>query len=385
MMKKLTALVAAVVFAVSGCSDAARTDNAQTSNVSENTETRETYTTDLGYGIRTASFSFAAPTPEPSPAEVTYTALDMNALRDMIQTELNSADGTWSVYIKDMNGNKEILINDAPMKAASVMKLFVMGAAFDNIKTGLFEYGDIREDMYYMITESSNESANAILYALGRGSYAAGIDKVNAFTDKYGYNEKTVEYNGFDNPDTIVGGSFNVTSAHDCGMMLDAIYNGRCVSAEMSKEMLELLKAQQTDYKLAYTLPKDIVIANKSGEMDSVENDVGIVYSPERDYIICVLSNDWADNADAIEKIQDISQTAYDFFNPDNTGYELVKVSESGGSEDTELVEVIEGGSEETENTEVMVGGSEETELVEVTEGGSEDTELVEVIEGGSE
>ena len=276
---------------------------------------------DSDSSVMRMSFSLPSPTPEMTPEAVLAAALNMDELRQLIETEIASSDGVWSVYVKDMAAGSEILINDAPMKAASVMKLFVMGAAFDNIQNGVFEYGDIKDDMYYMITESSNESANTILYTLGGGSYADGIAKVNEFNVKYGFNEKTVEYNGFDNPDTVVGGSFNVTSALDCGRMLDAIYNGSCVSPETSQQMLELLKEQQTDYKLVYNLPKQIVVANKS---DEVENDVGIVYSPERDYIICVLSNSWSDDAEAIETIQDISQTTYEFFNPDSQEYSLV-------------------------------------------------------------
>lgn len=365
MKKKFTALIAAAVLAASGCADlpamnSAATDEPRSAPAAERTVSSE---------IRDTEFAFKIQTPVPTAAAdqnagIIYTALDMDALRQSIESEITQSDGVWSVYVKDMNVGKDILINDVPMKAASVMKLFVMGAAFDNIKTGLFEYGDLSEDMYYMITESSNESANAILYTLGGGSYANGIYKVNAFTDKYGYNEKTVEYNGFDNPDTIVGGSFNVTSAHDCGMMLEAIYNGKCVSAEMSWQMLELLKEQRTDYKLVYELPEQTVVANKSGEMDEVENDVGIVFSPGRDYIICVLSNDWSNNANAIETIQKISRTTYDFFNPENPddgNYVMVTVGPSGETEEYKISD-----AEETPEVEIVVE-AEDTRTGETT------------------
>ena len=355
MKNKLAAFFAAGIVFASGCSQTAPPPRARIPSPAPVAEA------DM---IRRIGFSLSVPTPTPTPVPdvVMVKLLDMNELKRQIETEIASADGTWSVYIKDMAAGDEFVINDAPMKAASVMKLFVMGAAFEDVNDGIFEYSDIESDMYYMITESSNESANALLSALGNGSYAEGIKKVNNFASKYGYNEKTVEYNGFDNPDTVVGGGFNVTSAHDCGMLLDSIYNGTCISAETSEKMLSLLKEQRTDYKLAYTLPEYAVVANKSGEMDEVENDVGIVYAPERDYIICVLSNGWKNNADAIETIQDISQTAYDFFNPDDSEYVMVKIGASeapadGNSEGTETAP-----SETVEYKEVKVSEAEAEE-----------------------
>lgn len=365
MKNKLAAFFAAGIVFASGCSYTAPPPKAEKPSPAPVAEA------DM---IRRIGFSLSVPTPTPTPAPtpevVMVKLLDMNELKRQIETEIASADGTWSVYIKDMAAGDDFVINDVPMKAASVMKLFVMGAAFEDVNDGIFEYNDIESDMYYMITESSNESANALLSALGSGSYAEGIKKVNNFASKYGYNEKTVEYNGFDNPDTVVGGGYNVTSAHDCGMLLNSIYNGTCISTETSEKMLGLLKEQQTDYKLAYTLPENAVVANKSGEMDGVENDVGIVYAPERDYIICVLSNGWKNNADAIETIQDISQTAYDFFNPGDSEYVMVKISASEAPAGENQEEAVEYKAVKVSEAEVEEASSPAPEYEIVVSGG---------------
>ena len=79
--------------------------------------------------------------------------------------------------------------------------------------------------------------------------------------------------------------------------------------------MLEYLKNQQTRYKIPQLLPEGTVIANKTGEMTGVENDAAIVYSPNCDYIICIMSNDAYDNSEAISGVQDISQLVYNYFN----------------------------------------------------------------------
>ncbi|MCH5210817.1 MAG: serine hydrolase [Oscillospiraceae bacterium] len=259
-----------------------------------------------------------APTiePLPTPTPEVIVNIDVTGLRDTLQSMLSSYNGNWSVYVKELRAGNEILLNNSSTKAASVMKLFIMGAVLDSVNRGTLEYTSIQDDLYTMITESSNECANSLLLVLGNGSYAEGISCVNSFIANNGYDEYTAEYNGFEDPASFVGGSFNVTSVHDCGLILNDIYEGSCVSPEMSDIMLEILKDQQTDYKLVNNLPPDTVVANKSGEMDTVENDVGIVFSPNVDYIICVMSNDWSNPYSAIENIQTISQTVYEYFNP---------------------------------------------------------------------
>ena len=58
-----------------------------------------------------------------------------------------------------------------------------------------------------------------------------------------------------------------------------------------------------------------VSIGNKTGEMDQVENDVAIVYSPACDYILCVFSNNWSDKETALKQIQSISEEVYRFYN----------------------------------------------------------------------
>ena len=72
--------------------------------------------------------------------------------------------------------------------------------------------------MNKMISYSDNASSNELLSRLGNGSYADGIEKVNAFIKKYGFSDMTMEYNGFDDSATIMDPEhFNQVTAKDCG------------------------------------------------------------------------------------------------------------------------------------------------------------------------
>ena len=103
-------------------------------------------------------------------------------------------------------------------------------------------------------------------------------------------------------------------SAKDCGILLEHIYNGTCVSSNYSKEMRKLLLAQTRRWKIPSGIPSGIKVANKTGETSSVEHDMAIVYGKKKDYIICVFSNTGSEDY-ALPRIRNISRTVYNYLN----------------------------------------------------------------------
>lgn len=208
------------------------------------------------------------------------------------------------------------MINDQPMKSASVMKLFIMGTVYTAMEEGKLERtSEIMTLMNKMISNSDNSAANQLLYILGDSSYADGIAEVNAFIQSHGYSDMTVEYNGFDNTATNSGNGINQVAAKDVGKLLEDIYRRTWMSRAVSNEMEEMLLAQQTRYKIPAGLPDDVLCANKTGEMSSTQNDAAIIYSDACDYILVVLSNGWSNTNTAISRIAALSTLVYEFFN----------------------------------------------------------------------
>ena len=76
--------------------------------------------------------------------------------------------------------------------------------------------------------------------------------------------------------------------------------------------MLNILKKQQVRGRLDLYLPEEVVIAHKTGDLDNLEHDGGIVFLPDREYIICVLTNEVVSNKDGREIIGTISKMVYD-------------------------------------------------------------------------
>ncbi len=240
-------------------------------------------------------------------------------LRASLETELSGYDGVWSVYVKNLTSNESFTINDQPMKSASVMKLFIMGTVYKAFESGDLERTDeIMSLVNDMISYSDNAASNELLYRLGDSSYEAGIAEVNAFIEEYDFSDFTVEYNGFNDPNTNTGtGNYNQVAADDCGKLLEDIYRREWVNREVSMEIEEMMLNQNTRYKIPAGLPEGVLCGNKTGEMDNTQNDAAIVYSDACDYILVVLSSDWNSSDEAISRIQNLSSEVYEYFNGD--------------------------------------------------------------------
>ena len=241
---------------------------------------------------------------------------NMSMLRSRLESMLGEYDGNWSVYVKDLISHKSLVINDEPMKSASVMKLFVMGCVYKAIEEGELERtSDVVALMSGMITASSNENTNALLYLLGEGSYAQGIEKVNAFIEDAGYSSRTREYNGFQNSATVVDPFHtNQVTAKDCARLLEKIYHRTFGTRTVCNEAENWMLNQQLRSKIPAGIDSRSMVGNKTGETSDTENDVAIVYTPKGDYILCVLSNEWESKETAQKRITAISKEVYAYF-----------------------------------------------------------------------
>ena len=241
----------------------------------------------------------------------------ISVLEKMIEDRIGQYDGEWSVYVKNLSTDESIVVNDRPMKSASVMKLFIMGTVYTAFDDGSLERTEETMSLLdAMITASDNEASNQLLYLLGESSYERGIEKVDEFIREYGFSDMTVEYNGFNNSSTVMDSSrFNQVSAKDCGKLLEDIYHRTWVSRKVSNEMEGLLLNQHTRYKIPAGLPEGVLCGNKTGEMDTTENDAAIIYGEACDYILVVLSSDWNSKDEAISRIASISAMVYGYLN----------------------------------------------------------------------
>lgn len=243
--------------------------------------------------------------------------------QDVIQPYLDSYSGNLQVYLQILNNKQSYSSKNEPLYAASLAKLFVMGAIFEAIESDLIESSEsVKHDLEIMITVSDNAAYNRLLYVLQDAIPNTSVfDYVDLFCEKYGFSNTTIhsllyidgnEYYRFAS-DYILE-----TSVEDVGHLLDLIYNNELVSKEASQQMLHFLSMQERTWKIPALLPGEALTANKTGEAETFSHDAAIIVSPACDYVLVIMSDSASANYGstlADNLIQELSLDIYNFLN----------------------------------------------------------------------
>lgn len=228
-------------------------------------------------------------------------------IEDIIEDIKARAGGEWSVYVIVPKTGDTLSINQKKMQAASVIKLFVMGAVYDNYDEICenYPYDDIDSLIESMITISDNEATDLLVTMLGQGDGISGREVVNKFCKDNGCTNTVMDRMMGD--DNVY--SDNYTTTEDCAKILQKMYNGEF---EHSKEMMHHIGNQTRVNKIPEGVPDNVRVANKTGELDDVQNDCAVVYT-KYPYIICVMSDGVEDYQPPIDAIVDISSATYNY------------------------------------------------------------------------
>lgn len=237
----------------------------------------------------------------------------LETILKQVQSQLPAENGTWAVFISDLVNGTEGSLNDQKMQAASLIKLYIMGAVYENYDqiTGQYGRDSVDSNLYSMITVSDNDAANTLTTYLGGGDSAAGMQAVNSFCQAHGYDQTHMGrmlLASNENDD-------NYTSVGDCGHLLQEIYKQDTSGYTYAADMFNLLKAQTRCNKIPAQLPEGVKTANKTGELDNVENDAGIIYDSKNDVVIVFMSQNLSSAGSAQNTIATLSRTIYDYYN----------------------------------------------------------------------
>lgn len=257
----------------------------------------------------------------------------MRELKKELIKLLKDTDGTWSIYVKDLKSRVSFSIHNEEMYAASLVKLFVMEKCFADYKelvaNDMKNSDDkecstkhIRTLLKGMIEVSDNESFNELVKLQNADKdFEEGAEEINQYLETQGYTDTGVYHTlhpSFSECEWI-SDERNHTSVEDCGLLLERIYEGDCVSKKASAEMMELLLNQQLTEKIPAGLQENemVVCANKTGETESDNHDAAIVFGSKKDYVLCIMSSEWEDSNEAVAAIQEISKIVYEMLNND--------------------------------------------------------------------
>ena len=289
-------------------------------------------------------------------SESSFTDEKLTSVLAQIQASLPASNGAWAVYVCDLKTGSEGSINDHRMQAASLIKLYIMGAVYENYDALIAQYGQdtIDASLYSMITVSDNDAANALTTYLGSGDSSAGMQIVNNYCLAHGYTTSSMgrlllHSNEFGD---------NYTSVENCGKLLKMVYwdgylqkipenrdtDEKTTESDLQSEqvteniasteddtdeittenttaltphasdMFALLCAQTRRHKIPAQLPDGVRTASKTGELDDVENDAAILYDTENDLIIVFMSEHLSDCGAAQSTIASLSRQIYDAY-----------------------------------------------------------------------
>jgi len=254
-------------------------------------------------------------------------------LEQKIKAFLDNQEGSISVVVKSLFDDRQFSIYpERIFRSASTIKVFIMSELFRQAKEGLFSLSDkivltdamltggdgilkelqpghafsLEEICTLMIILSDNMATNILIDRLG-------MENINAQVARLGLKKSSLQRKMMDS-EAVKAGLNNYTTAAEFAAVLESIYRRENVDAESSEKMLDILKRQQVRGRLDLYLPEEIGIAHKTGDLDNLEHDGGIIYLENKPYLICILTENVKSNKDGREIIGEISRMVYEEF-----------------------------------------------------------------------
>jgi beta-lactamase class A len=236
-------------------------------------------------------------------------AVAWERLKHNINRQTRGYKGTAAIVIQDIKTGWRIESCEYKvMPSASLVKIPVMMAYFSAEKEGRLSFDDIiilrradktdgsgklkdmvagskhriRDLIYLMITESDNTAANILINRLG-------LEELNGYFAKLGLKNTNLSRRMMDFKSRRAGIE-NYTTASDMAYLLEKLYRGKFIDKDISNKCLALLAEQKVNDRIPKKLPPATTVAHKTGLENGICHDVGIVYTPKGDFIICVLT-----------------------------------------------------------------------------------------------
>jgi len=233
---------------------------------------------------------------------------------DAVRTRIADFPGVVSLYAKNLDSGVAVGVRESePVRTASTIKFPILCAVFDAVERGQAKWTEpltvtaservsgtgiigseisdgvqlpLRDVARLMIVLSDNTATNMILERFT-------ADAVNAYLDKIGIRTtRSLRKIRGDANDLKASAGFSaagklldnqkygigVSTPRDMVAILEKLERGEIVSADASREILAVLKRCQDSTGIRRRLSA-MSVANKTGALDALRSDVGIVYS----------------------------------------------------------------------------------------------------------
>ncbi|WP_049690849.1 serine hydrolase [Anaerococcus jeddahensis] len=216
-------------------------------------------------------------------------------IEKIIDEECQNLEGDWQVAVDSLKGDSKVSIfkNSNPQKeslpAASTIKFFIALEAYRQVEEGILDEKNVENDIYLMLRDSNNESANRLIDLIGNNDMNLASQNLGSTIKKITGENKTGLYRKM-----LHDGKENIARANDLNMGLRDIYLGKFVNRDHSNKLMKAMAENNStsNFKLLGKLPKEAKGLSKSGEIPNkgVENDIAIIGVNDEVFAISFLS-----------------------------------------------------------------------------------------------
>ena len=262
----------------------------------------------------------------------------LKKLQELFERTAQKGTGLLGIGFKDMNTGEEVYYNgDKVFPLASVYKIFVLCELFRMQKEGTFSFAD-----RHTLLESEKSIGSGILELIGEGAVFSMMDlimlmmsisdntatkllqqytsdetvtaniieplgmKDTLYRSGAGlcnyYNVTVEEYRKV----TSSGGRFHArngsyfrcvepknrqSSPRDMLKLLSLLQEGKFIDEETDRKILDIMLKCQTNSRIPAKLPHGVTVAHKTGTIDHLTNDCGIVYTDCGSYVLTLFYN----------------------------------------------------------------------------------------------
>ncbi|SPF51802.1 Beta-lactamase [Candidatus Sulfopaludibacter sp. SbA4] len=263
-------------------------------------------------------------------------------LQQAVRARIGDFQGMVSLYAKNLDTGAAFGIRESePVRTASTIKVPIMLAVFDAVSRGQAKWSEpltvtaaeqvsgtgvlgemsdgdqlpLRDVVQLMIVLSDNTATNLVLERFT-------ADAVNAYLDKLGIRTTRVmrKIRGDGSQLKAASGmsaagklpenekyGIGMSTPRDMATILEKLERGEIVSRDASREMIAILKRCQDGTGIRRRMG-GLAVANKTGSLDALRSDVGIVYSKGGRIAMAI-------TVDGMPKVD---------YTPDNTGSVLI-------------------------------------------------------------
>ena len=258
------------------------------------------------------------------------------AMETAVRKKVAAFRGEVGLVIRDLGTGWTFQVDpDKIFPSASMVKVPIMAACLEAEREGLLSLDDrvtlkrsdkttgsglLRRNrsgsvftvdrlVELMVAHSDNTAANMLIDRLGfdylNGAFREmGLETTNLARKMMDFGSRG-------------RGIENYTTAREMADILERMYRRDCFCPEVSGMCLDYLKSQKVNDRIPRLLPKNVVVAHKTGLERQVCHDAGIVFTERGDFLISVFTRTLRGSRTAKSLISGVSALAYRVYGPE--------------------------------------------------------------------